>query len=322
MSKKTASVFATMVLAFMLIGAAPCHAQTHKYVASFGDDANGCDISAPCRTFGRAVSQSGLYGEVSCLDAGIVDTAVVSISSSITIDCTGFPAVVSFVTIKANGPADFFTVTLRNLTISPLGSASTQPGIDVQSGGAVSVENCVIADQVNAYSFNNDNIGIHIAPTSGTAKVFVIDSVVKNNGRSNVGGGGIVIKPASTAVADVTIERTKIENNVYGFFATSANGGTIRGVVRDSVVSGNSAFGITALGSAAKLLIENTTVTRNQYGLVAENGASVLVSHSSMALNQQGLLTSGGGTLSSFKNNNLSGNTTGNGPFTATIAQQ
>jgi hypothetical protein len=148
----------------------------------------------------------------------------------------------------------------------------------------------------------------------------VTDSVIKNNGSANA-GAGLYIQPASGAEADVTVERTKFESNRIGIYANSGSGGIIHGVVRDSVVSGNAMWGIGALNAGARLLVENTSVTANKIGLVAENSASMLVSHSSVVLNTRGLYESTGGTLSSYKNNNVNENTA-DGAFTATLAQK
>jgi hypothetical protein len=92
-------------------------------------------------------------------------------------------------------------------------------------------------------------------------------------------------------------------------------------VVRDSVVSGSATWGIGAVGTKANLLVENTTVSGNNNGLVAESGGSMLVSHSSVVQNGIGLYKVGGGTLISFKNNNLARNTS-DGTFSSTLLQQ
>jgi len=87
------------------------------------------------------------------------------------------------------------------------------------------------------------------------------------------------------------------------------------------VVSGNATWGIGALGAKTNLLIENTTVSGNNNGLVAESSGSMLVSHSSIVQNGTGLYRASGGALVSFKNNNLSRNTT-DGTFSSTLVQQ
>ena len=92
-------------------------------------------------------------------------------------------------------------------------------------------------------------------------------------------------------------------------------------MVRDSVVADNATSGIYVQGSRMTLLIENSAVTGNRTGLVATNNASMLVSHSSIALNRTGLSTASGGTLSSYKNNNVNDNIA-DGTFTTTVVQK
>ena len=70
-------------------------------------------------------------------------------------------------------------------------------------------------------------------------------------------------------------------------------------------------------------MIENTTVTGNNFGLVAGGtGGGMLIGQSSIVLNNTGLFTNGGGVLLSYKNNNLNGNSTADGTFTGPVAQQ
>ena len=47
----------------------------------------------------------------------------------------------------------------------------------------------------------------------------------------------------------------------------------------------------------------------------------MLVGHSSIVLNNTGLLAVSGGALLSYKNNNVNGNTSGDGAFTGTVGQ-
>jgi Periplasmic copper-binding protein (NosD) len=285
----------------------------HSYVSSTGDDGNPCTNALPCQSLGTAILATVPDGEVSCLDGGLSSSAtVVNITQSITIDCAGVPAASWTVFINGNG----IVVTLRNLTLTSFSYGNQIQGIDFQNGAALFIENCVI----ERFEYGNSNAGIYFAPTSGTAKLYVTDSVIKNNGTAT-DGGGIIIQPAAGAEADVVIERSKVENNRAGIVAISR--GTVHGAVRDSVVSGSTAsWGIGVSGPGVSFLVENTTVTDNNVGLVAETKASILVSHSSIALNTNGLYTAGGGAITSYKNNNLNRNTHSDGAFTTTLAQQ
>ena len=84
-------------LPFMAVGsfaaslcvlAAPAQAQaTRTWVSGVGDDVNPCSRTAPCKTFAGAISKTAAGGEINCLDPGGFGT--VTITKSITIDCTG-----------------------------------------------------------------------------------------------------------------------------------------------------------------------------------------------------------------------------------------
>jgi hypothetical protein len=303
---------ASLGLVLGLTGAGPSHAAAtnyHSYVSGTGSG-SACTLTAPCFSFSGALGATVSGGEISCLDGPQSTTASsLIIKQTVTIDCPGVPAGQWFIII--NGPG--IVVTLRHLTVATFGVEVLASGIDFQNGAALFIENCVIEN------WNDSGVaGIHFAPSTGTAKLYVTDSVIKNNGNAS-GGGGIVIEPAAGAGAYVTIEGSKIENNQLGIFAGGM--GSVRGVVRDSVVADNASSGIYAKGSRMTLLIENTAVTGNRTGLVATNNASMLVGHSSIAFNRTGLSTASGGTLSSYKNNDVNANIA-DGAFTTTMVQK
>jgi hypothetical protein len=94
--------------------------------------------------------------------------------------------------------------------------------------------------------------------------------------------------------------------------------------VQDSVVSGNINNGITTstTGSNVVLALDNTTVSGNNFGLVATGAnAGMLVSRSFITTNATGLFTGGAGVLCSYKDNRLNGNTT-DGTFTGPVGLQ
>src|SRR5690242_18192497 len=71
-----------------LLTAAPAHAQaTRTWVSGVGADANPCSRTAPCKTFAGAISKTAASGIINCLDPG--GFGAVTITKSITIDCTG-----------------------------------------------------------------------------------------------------------------------------------------------------------------------------------------------------------------------------------------
>jgi|ERR1700674_3009740 len=300
--------------------AAPTRAQsTHTWVASYGDDTKSCDRTAPCASFFGAYGKTLAGGEIDCVDSGTY--FALTIGKSITINCeaaigNNFLGTTPGIFQISTAATD--VVTLRGLDLDGLGfSFGSLNGVITFNGAGV-----LHLHKVKISNMRGDSSGVLFNPT-GAAKLFVSDSTIADNGSTGL-GGGIVVKPASGIRADVTIDRTRIENNFFGIIADGTAGGTIRGVVRDSVVAGNANFGIVTSTTTAGviLLVDNTTVTNNNYGLVAVGtGAGMVVSKSNILFNNIGLYAATGGLLASYRNNNLGGNTT-DGAFTLFAGQQ
>jgi hypothetical protein len=120
-------------------------------------------------------------------------------------------------------------------------------------------------------------------------------------------------------VAKVNVENSRLHHNQFGIVA-DALGGTVQGAVSNSNVSENTNNGITvANASSVALLVKETTVANNNFGLVATGGSGMLVSRSAIVSNATGLFASGG-TLYSYGNNEVNANTTSDGAFTNFIA--
>lgn len=124
-----------------------CRSQaTRTWVSGVGDDANPCSRTAPCKTFAGAISKTAANGEINCIDPG--GFGAVTITKSITIDCTGtFGSILGSGTnaININLP-DTDTrqaVRLRGLAID--GAATGLNGIRVMTDKTnVTIENTVI----------------------------------------------------------------------------------------------------------------------------------------------------------------------------------
>src|ERR1700674_2614634 len=318
--RKITHLTAAIGLAFApVLLAAPAQAMHwHTWVASYGSDGNSCDRANPCASFQGALANTPAGGEITCVDSGNFAAlgSNLIIDKSITINCEaaiGTPTVegpnggVAFFTILNTFVTD--TVILRGLDID--GQTSSGNLINFKGAGTLHVQKAKINRTIGA------GIAIAFSPVFA-AKLFVSDCTIIDNGGIGV-SGGIVIKPASGVEADVTIDRTRIENNFFGIVADGTGGGIIHGVVRDSVVAGNANFGIGVSSPTASvvLLIDNTTVTGNNYGLVAVGaGAGLAVSKSSILFNTTGLYAATGGVLGSYKDNKVGGNTT-DGTFNA-----
>jgi hypothetical protein len=99
----------------------------------------------------------------------------------------------------------------------------------------------------------------------------VTDKVVRNNGNTST-GGGVVINFQSGGSAQVVLNRTSVDKNVFGIVAdgTGSTGG-INMTVNDSVSSGNSLHGIIATtpsgGAPIGVYVKNTRSANNGLGI-------------------------------------------------------
>jgi hypothetical protein len=300
---------------------APAEAATllHTWVSSTGSNENSCDITAPCANFSGAYANTTAGGEITCVNSGNYGS-VFTISHSITINCEN---VVGSVT--ESGGADIGeisittgasdTVILKGLDLDGVGAGFLNSLISFSGAGVLHVE------KVKLNHMNATN-GIFFGP-NGSATLDVSDSTITDNGSSGT-NAGVYIQPQSGVQANVTINRTVINNNYFGIVGDGTSGGTIKGTISNSVVSGNTEDGIAAISSGSNVwfLVDRTEVSGNAYGLAAGgSGTEILASNSSVFGNTTGLHTSNGGALYSYGNNRVNGNTT-NGTFTGTVGLQ
>lgn len=322
MQKIIRLIFAIGLALATVLLAVPTRASTtsnHTWVSSTGTDNTTCGNPAtPCATFQGAYSNTATSGEITCLGSG--NFGGVEISRSITINCEY--AIGS--TLQLNAGQNFLitglgvTVVLRGLDIDALAdlgqSGNCNSMITFTGSGVLHIQKVKI-------NHNSNCDGVGFVP-SGTASLTVSDSDITDNGTSGV-VSGIYIQPQSSGVqVNVAITRTQVQSNYFGIVADGTLGGIIRGTISDSVVSGNVNNGITvsSTGSNVVLLVDQTKVSGNNYGLVASgSNAGMLVSNSTVANNATGLFTSGGGVLYSYGNNRVNANTTTDGAFTSTV---
>jgi hypothetical protein len=301
-----------------VLGIHAAQAAPRTFVSGAGGGAV-CSRAAPCATFQAAHDATDAGGEVNCVDAG--DYGAVTITKSITIDCAGtVGAIGAAATTGVTINTAAVVVRLRNLTIN--GMVTGTVGVRFSNGTALFVENCVIAN------FNSgaagEGIGIRFAPPAGvTGELYVTDSFISSNGRP-ADGGGIVIQPGGTGSARVAIERTRIQNNTYGFFANGTGStGVIAAQIRDSVASDNAQNGISAFTSAGasttSITFERSSSLLNgASGILSQGSAAfVLLADSTVMSNVTGLSSVSGGSIFTYQDNQLTGNVTDGAPTAA-----
>lgn len=265
------SFLASLLLAAALAASTEVAALAQRtFVASDGLDTNACSVTAPCRTFATAISNTVLSGEVIVLDSAGYGPVTITQSVSITAPPGVYagifvPAGIKGVTINGGG----IIVALRGLTINGQGTGGG--GIDFKQGSRLTVENCLI----NA--INSSGILLE-APNS---RVFITDATVRYS------APGIAITDG-----EVTIDRVHLENNTSGLRIDTVSIVPVVAMVRDSVASENVVAGFlvaTEATQTARLVVERSIATRSTYGFTVDGSgtSSIIIRDSSAVENSQ-----------------------------------
>jgi hypothetical protein len=304
---------------------APVYGQaTRTWVSGVGDDLNPCSRTAPCKTFAGAISKTAAGGEIDCLDPGGYGT--VTITKSITIDCTGtFGSVLAtgtngmIINDANSGFPNTIRVVLRGLSINGASglaqNASGNPGtglvgISFTSGASLIVEDVIIANFNAGAAF-----GINFKP-AGTAQLSVSNSVIVDNG-TGVSGGGINVQPTGVSGnARATLSNLELINNSGSGVSVNSTGNTgpSTQVAVNHVRLSRNGTGLNVLSPAATtgltVTLNDSTVFANGTGIRSDGGTiGIAVSNTTLQANGTALVTANGGTIQSFGDNRLVGNT-------------
>jgi hypothetical protein len=308
----TVKVLAIAIFMFAFASLAQAQAQ-HTWVSGVGDDANPCSRTAPCKTFAGAISKTAVFGAIQCLDPG--GFGAVTITKSISILCeeeTGFMSIPAGNGINVNLPNATDRVTLRGLTIDGFNTGTN--AINFIGLGSLHVQ------EVNIRGFAQN--GINFAPSSGLAQLFVSsDCVITDSNGGNFAFAAILIKPISGANANVSITGVQLSHNTNGIFADASGGGGISNfTVKNSVISGNSNAGVVVATSGAVAfsgIVDSSMISLNNFGVaIAGSAATLRLGGNTISHNATGVSNSGG-TLESFKNNQVVANLTNGTPIPA-----
>jgi hypothetical protein len=271
-----------------------------SWVSGAGTNNGICDRANPCDTFANALLVTNPGGEIDVLDPGEFGTVTINKSVSIVAD-----GVLGGIFASGSGVDGIFVdaaatdvVVLRGLTINGDGSSSSS-GIQLKRAGELHIEGCTI----NHFGF----AGIFVAPMFTSPKVFIKDTIVRNNRNAD----GLTFFPGATA----SLDNVRTENNSFGLHALSNTNVS----VRNSVAAGN-ATGFEANG--AVLNLESSIASGNGTGIGCNaSSATINMSNVTVVNNGTGLLTLNGGQIVSFGNNKITDNGT-NGSPTKTISQK
>jgi hypothetical protein len=284
---------------------------TRTWVSGVGDDANPCSRTAPCKTFPGAISKTATGGEINCLDPG--GFGVVTITKSITIDCTG-----TLGGILASGTTGVIIngagaeVKLRALEID--GGTTGVDGIRILNASSVTIEN------VSIHGFTHDGIEFTPSANTGNPHLAVTNTTVFNTRIGLLVQGGLLLSAA--------VDGSNFVNNVVGVVASDNSRVTCTGCNASLNTVGFQSQ--TAGNTISELSLESCISAHNRNGASAAGvsaggggaGTSKLrMSNVGLYDNSMGFSIFAGGTISTFGNNRIDGNTANSGALTG-IAQQ
>lgn len=297
---------------FMFAFASLTQAQASRtWVSGVGDDANPCSRTAPCKTYPGTISKTAPGGEINCLDPGSFGAVTITKSISIICDYTeGGVLVAGTNAFIINAPAGSI-ITLKGQDIECLGTGIN--GVNILGAGVT-----VHLQKLQIRNCRGGN-GILVAPSSGLAKVFVADSYITDNGAST-SNAGLLIKPTAGATANVSVNHVQFEGNTNGIFADGSGGGGVVNVnVNESILSGssNSGIAISSSGSIFTAMVANSMMSfnGNTGAAVAGGSATLRLGGNTISNNITGVANIGG-TLQSFKNNQIVANGSDGTPIT------
>jgi hypothetical protein len=285
------------------------HAQASRtWVSGVGDDANPCSRTAPCKTFAGAISKTATGGEISVLDPG--GFGAVTVTKSITID--GGSNVGSILSSGTSGVivnAAGATVTLRNLSINGTGTV-TSVGVRIIAAAKVFIEDSVIFGHVGA---DPSGRGISDVRAAG-GQLIVTNTTVRGNAQT-----GLVLQPGGGVPLDVTLRGVNLIGNANAGISVT-NGAIVTMTASNAAGNGNIGVYIEQLAGSSRLFMSDSVISDNPIGLYVGNGAPVVrLSNTVITANDTGVNNIGAGSIFSYGNNRISGNTAGNTPTVSPV---
>ncbi|MBI3150402.1 MAG: right-handed parallel beta-helix repeat-containing protein [Betaproteobacteria bacterium] len=325
---------AVAALLLSLSAAFSAYAAQRTFVSISGNDANtasNCSNTAPCRGFTAALTVTDTGGEIIVLTSGGYGPVTINKSVSI-IAPEGIYAGISVfsgngVTIATAG----VNVVLRGLSINRLDGSGS--GISMIAGDSLVVRNCVITHFSSDYGLHvvvaaqvslldsliqGNYFGAFISGGSTilvsgsrfldniTEGLFVLASGagvvtradVSRSEASGNGDVGFYADASSSGRVELNLKDSVASRNAHGVY-TYVTTGTALARVSNSLISGNSSRGLSALNSGAKLVASGNRVTDNGTGFYQASSA-VLQSTGDNTLSDN--TTASVGTITSLAN--------------------
>jgi len=293
-----------LILSLLTLGITTlAHAQaTRTWVSGVGDDANPCSRTAPCKTFAGAISKTASPGIINCLDPG--GFGAVTITKSITIDCTGTLGSVLSSGVQGviiNGTSTD-KVVLRAIDINGAGTTLGTNGVNYIQAASVALFD------VNIANYSADAVK-QSSTVAGGHKLLLSGCQVLNTFR------GVEVFPTGGGTADLDVDKTNFDNigPGAGIDLVAAN---------CSATAENSSFthsttGVQSQNGTSTAALNNCLISHNGTGVNGMAGAEIRLNNCSVTNNTTGLT----GTTRGFGSNMIIGNGGGNAPTASVLGQ-
>lgn len=297
--KRISHIFSFILSAAVLLAAvnfAEANNRRTWVSAATGADSGSCTYTAPCQSFQYAQSKTSDGGTINVLSPG--EYGAITITQSLNIVADGVEAYIFAISgnaITINTPG--VEVSLRGLTIDQF-PGQNYFAIRVGASAILRLENVTIRNGLR---------GINFAPGAGASQLHILNTTIM----STASDGLAINLPGGPVTADIQGLRVRNTGNAGIFIA-----GQVKAAIRDSVLT-NNIVGVRVVGSAASptnVMLTRVHVENNSSVGVLSKSAMVRIGESIVTGNGTGLSMTNGGTIASFKTNQVAGNGTDGAP--------
>ncbi len=297
-----------------------------SFVASYGNDANPCSITQPCRGFAAAAARTTAGGEVIVLDSAGYGRVRLFQSISV-IAPPGVYAGISVdsgngVTVDDSGSGA--TVTLRGLTITAEGGSN---GIGVTNVDKLIVDRCVVTgffggagvvvDSANEVSIigttvadSDSGVAIDVGARSNPTLISIDDSALLHNFQGVVVSGNVSGEIGGSVLTS---------NGVASGTGIAVSGGPVELHVANATIRGfDHGVNLTGLSPYASVSISHSELTNNNVAARTEDNGLLAMEGNRLVHNVQVLALLGTGVAFSAGDNYFAFDGSDGPPFTGT----